>query len=72
MNCIAPGPVDTKTYQSGLENLKEGGEKNYQEIIKIKDPRLPKFINGLALFLAREECGLNGCPLISKRSARYF
>ena len=55
VNCIAPGPVDTKLYQSGLESLKEDGETNHQEIMNIKDPRPPKFINGLALFLATEE-----------------
>ncbi len=55
VNCIAPGPIDTKLYQFGLEHLKKAGDNNYQDTIKVKDLRSPEFVNGLALFLATEE-----------------
>jgi NAD(P)-dependent dehydrogenase (short-subunit alcohol dehydrogenase family) len=55
VNCIAPGPVDTKLFQTGLEGLKRDGEKNYQELMKIKDPKPPESSNGLALYLATDE-----------------
>ena len=55
MNCIAPGPVDTKLFQSGAEGLRKGGEKNYQDMMKTKDANPPEFINDLALFLAAVE-----------------
>ena len=55
VNCIAPGPVDTKLFQSGVEGLRKGGENNYQGMMKTKDANPPEFINDLALFLATVE-----------------
>ena len=55
VNCIAPGSVDTKIFQTGLEGLKRDREKNHQDLMKMKDPKRPESINGLALFLATEE-----------------
>ena len=55
VNCIAPGQIDTELFQASLEELRKGGAKNHDEIMKLNDPKPPEFVNGLALFLGTDE-----------------